>query len=146
LHEAHEKGRCTRQEAAARSVFTQSQALRSRGAAAAQRPSAAASTRTPPLPSALGASGSLTGEHGFDVLTLADGSQRALALLALDGVATLFDIDLATGALAIIESTGAPPSVYAVSLATGAATPFNVTSDIVGHGTLDVRGLALQRR
>jgi len=49
-------------------------------------------------------------------------------------------------ALAIIESVDTPPSLYSVSLATGAATPFNAADNLVGDGTLDVRGLAVQLR
>lgn len=74
---------------------------------------------------ALGASGSLTGELGFDVLTVADGSQRALALLELDGVATLFDIDLATGALSTARALelSAGEAVVGLSLAPPLSAP-----------------------
>jgi hypothetical protein len=74
---------------------------------------------------ALGASGSLTGEAAFDILTLEDGKNRALTLLELDAVATLFDVDLATGALSAPRALelAAGEGVVGMSLAPPLAAP-----------------------
>jgi hypothetical protein len=82
---------------------------------------------------ALGVSGSLTGELAFDVLTLADGRNRALALLELDGVPTLFDVDLATGALSAPRTLGLAlgESVVGMSLAPPLAAPQQAPGEIL---------------
>jgi hypothetical protein len=77
------------------------------------------------------------------------GTLTPIGSLGIDAIGDVA-FDIAGGrngaAIAIIESIDTPPSVYAVSLSTGGATPFNATSNSVGDGTLDVRGLALQLR
>ncbi|HTV22757.1 MAG TPA: DUF4394 domain-containing protein, partial [Polyangiaceae bacterium] len=77
------------------------------------------------------------------------GTLTPIGSLGVDAIGDV-GFDIAGGrngaAIAIIASVDAPPSVYAVSLTTGAATPFDTTDNVVGDGTLDVRGLALSLR
>jgi hypothetical protein len=79
------------------------------------------------------------------------GALTPIGALGLDAVGDVgFDIIGGRNgvALAVIETIDTPPSVYSISLSTGAATPFNAASNTIGDGSLDVaiRGVALQLR
>jgi trimeric autotransporter adhesin len=79
------------------------------------------------------------------------GTLTPIGSLGVDAVEASFDIAGGRNgvALAVIETIDAPPSVYSLSLATGAATPFNAAgNNPIGDGSVDLHivGVALQLR